>query len=156
MRSLTSTLQLHLPEEEIKGVYEQGEEYAFYRDLSGVVQTANKEVFIVDAYLDEQLFNLYVDKVPRGTPVRIPSSRIGANVETVAKMYAKGRPLELRSSADIHDRAVFLDQRGWVTGQSIKDAARKKPTYLIELNEPLLTASRDAYLPIWTAAAVVI
>jgi hypothetical protein len=54
-------------------------------------------------------------------------------------MYAKSRPLELRSSADAHDWAVFLDQRGWVIGQSIKDTARKKPTYVIELDEPALT-----------------
>jgi hypothetical protein len=73
-----------------------------------------------------------------GTPVRILSNNIGANVVTVARMYAKNKPLELRSSQNIHDRVMFLDRRGWVSGQSIKDAARKKPTYLIELDEPLL------------------
>jgi hypothetical protein len=71
-------------------------------------------------------------------------------------MYAKSRRLELRSSADVHDRAVFLDQRGWVIGQSIKDAARKKPTYMIELDEPLLNAVRNIYNGIWAVAAVVI
>ena len=88
--------------------------------------------------------------------VRILSNKIGANVETVARMYAKNRRLELRSSANLHDRAVFLDLRGWVVGQSIKDAAKKKPTYMIELDEPCLTASRDAYGRIWSAATVVI
>ncbi|MGH7838955.1 MAG: hypothetical protein ACREQC_14180, partial [Candidatus Binataceae bacterium] len=66
------------------------------------------------------------------------------------------RPLELRSSADVHDRAVFLDERCWVIGQSIKDAARKKPTYMIELDEPLLGVARDIYDRLWTAATVVI
>ena len=138
-------MRLQLPEEEIKGVYEPGDEYAFYRDLSSLIQTATKGVLIVDAYLGEQVFNLYVSKVSNGATVRILSNKIDANVERVARMYAKSRPLELRSSADIHDRTVFLDQRGWVIGQSIKDAAKKKPTYLIELDEPSLTASRDAY-----------
>lgn len=156
LRSLLSTLRLQLPEEEIKGVYEPGDEYAFYRDLSSLIQTTTKNILIVDAYLDEQVFNLYVSKVPNGAAVRILSNKIGANVETVARMYAKSRPLELRSSADVHDRVVFLDQRGWVIGQSIKDAARKKPTYMIELNEPLLTPSRDAYNRIWAAATVII
>jgi hypothetical protein len=156
LRSLISTLRLQLPEEEIKGVYEPGDEYPFYRDLSSLIQTATQDVLIVDAYLDEQVFNLYVGKVSDVAAVRILSNRIGVNVETVARMYARNRPLELRSSADVHDRAVFLDQRGWVIGQSIKDAARKKPTYMIELNEPLLTASRDVYNGIWAAAAAVI
>jgi hypothetical protein len=156
LRGLMSTLRLRLPEEEIQGVYEAGDQYAFYRDLSSLIQAATKEVLIVDAYLDEDVFNLHVSKVPDGVPVRILSNKIGANVETVARMYAKSKPLELRSSADIHDRAVFVDRQGWVIGQSIKDAANKKPTYIVELNEPMLTASRDTYGRIWSTAGVVI
>ncbi|MGA2329793.1 MAG: hypothetical protein ABSH05_26375 [Bryobacteraceae bacterium] len=154
--SLVSTLRLQLPEEEVKGVYEPGEDYAFYRDLSLLIQTATEDILMVDAYLDEQVFNLYVSKVSDTATVRILSNKVGANVETVARMYARSRRLELRSSADVHDRAVFLDKRGWVIGQSIKDAARKKPTYLVELNEPLLTVSRDVYNRIWGVATVVI
>jgi hypothetical protein len=155
LRSLINLLRLQLPEEEVKGVYKQGEEYDFYRDLNSLIGTATQDILIVDAYLDENVFNLYVAKVPGSTTVRILSNKIGANVETVAKMYAKSRPLELRSSADVHDRAVFLDQRCWVIGQSIKDAARKKPTYLIELDEPLLSTARDIHNRIWAAATIV-
>jgi len=156
LRSLIAALRLQLPEEEIKGVYEPGDQYGFYRDLSSLIVTTTQEIFIVDAYLDEDVFNLYVAKVPSTAKVRILSNRIGPNVETVARMYASMRPLELRSSAAGHDRAVFLDQRGWVIGQSIKDAARKKPTYMIELDEPLLHAARDIYSGIWAAATVVV
>jgi hypothetical protein len=156
LHSLISTPKLQLPEEEIQGVYEPGDEYAFYRDLSSLVEAATQDVFFVDGYLDERVFNLYVSKVPNGVPVRILTNNIGANVETVGRMCDKDRPLELRSSPDIHDRAIFLDQRGWVTGQSIKDAARNKPTYMIEPNEPLITSSRDTYNRIWAVATVVI
>jgi hypothetical protein len=156
LRALISALRLRLPEEEIKGAYEPGDEYAFYRDLSSLVATTTKDIFIIDAYLDEKVFNLYVDKVPTGPTVRILSNKIGANVEAVAKMYAKSRSLELRSSADAHDRLVFIDERGWVVGQSIKDAARKKPTYLVELDGPSLGALRDVHNRIWAAATVVI
>ncbi len=156
VRAAIRALQLQLPEQAVKGVYQTGEEYAFYRDLIDLFSTATTEVFIVDAYLDEQIFNLYVDKVPSAAQVKILSNKIGANVHTVASMFAKSRPLELRSSAGVHDRLVFFDRRGWVTGQSIKDAASKKPTYLIELEEPLLTAARDIHNQIWMAAKVVI
>ena len=156
LRSLIKTLELQLPEEETKGVYEPGDEYVFYRDLSSLVAAATNNILIVDAYIAEQVFNLYVSKVPAATFVRILSNNIGPNVEAVAKKYANSRPLELRSSGSIHDRMIFLDQRGWVTGQSIKDAAEKKPTYLIELNEPLLTASRDLHHRIWANAQVII
>ena len=156
LRSLVKTLELQLPEEEVKGVYEPNDEYGFYRDLSSLVASATNDILIVDAYLDEKVFNLYVSQVPDATAIRILSKKIVPNVETVADMYAKSRPLELRSSGSIHDRVVFLDQRGWVIGQSIKDAAQKKPTYLIELNEPSLTATRDIHNAIWAKSKVII
>lgn len=156
LNAMISTLRLQLPEEEIKGAYDAGDEYSFYRDLSVLIAAATKSIHFVDAYLDEQLFNLYVSKISNNVPVHILSNKISNNVETVGKMYAKNRHLEMRSSPDVHDRVIFIDQRGWVVGQSIKDAAKKKPTYLIELNEPMLTATRDAHLRIWTAATVII
>jgi len=156
LKAMIKELELSLPDAEIKGVYEPGEEYAFYRDLSSLILTAVQDILIVDAYLDEQVFNLYVGKVASSASVRILSNKIGANVETVARMYAKNRSLEMRSSTHVHDRAIFLDHRGWVIGQSIKDAARKKPTYMIELSEPTLTASKDVHSRIWAAAIVVI
>jgi len=156
LRSLISTLRLQLPEDKINASYAPGEQYDFYRDLTVVMATATRDIFIVDAYLSEDLFNLYVDKVPAAASVRILSSKIAANVEAVARMYAKGRPLELRSSPVVHDRAVFFDDRGCVIGQSIKDAAGKKPTYLIELDEPALTAIRDSHNAIWAAAIAII
>jgi hypothetical protein len=156
LKALVNTLRLQLPEEEIKGVYEPGEQYDFYHDLSSLIATATQDVLIVDAYLDRQFFDLYVAQVPGNVTVRILSGRIGTNVETVARMYVKNRPLELRSSADIHDRMLFIDQRGWTSGQSTKDAARNKPTCLIELSEPLLSAARDIYNRLWAAAPVVV
>jgi hypothetical protein len=156
LRGLIGTLRLQLPEDEIKGAYEPGDDYGFYRDLSSLIQNATNGVLIIDPYLNEQLFNLYVSKVSVGSKVRILSSKIGANVEAVAAMYARSRPLELRSSADIHDRAIFLDERGWVIGQSIKNAAKKKPTYIIELDEPSLTTSRNTYDRIWENATAII
>ena len=156
LRSLIETLKLQLPEEEIQGVYNPGDEYDFYRDLSSLVEAVTNGILIVDAYLAEDVFNLYVSKVPDSATVRILSEKIDPNVEVVAGKYAKSRQLKLRSSDRIHDRMVFLDQRGWVIGQSIKDAAKTKPTYLIELNEPSLTASRDAYEKIWNEAKVII
>ena len=156
LRSLIETLKLQLPEEEIQGVYNPGDEYDFYRDLSSLVEAATNEILIVDAYLDEEVFNLYVSKVSDSATVRILSDKIGPNVEVVAGKYEKSQQLKLRSSRNIHDRMVFLDQRGWVIGQSIKDAAKKKPTCLVELTEPLLALARDAYEKIWKDAKSII
>ena len=60
--------------------------------------------------------------------------------------------MQLRASPDVHDRAVFIDDSGWVLGQSLKDAAKAKPTYLVELAEPALTALRKAHDAVWSSA----
>jgi hypothetical protein len=54
---------------------------------------------------------------------------------------------------DVHDRVVFADERCWVIGQSIKDAAQKKPTYIVELDaEPM----KRIYEDIWSRSQLVI
>lgn len=156
LRSLVEEMQLFAPAVEIKGAYEAGDQYALYRDLSAILSTAARDAMIVDAYLDERIFNLYVEKVAPGVAVRILSSRIGANVEEVARMFAARRSLELRVSPTIHDRFLFLDDRAWAIGQSLKDAAKTKPTYLVELMEPGLTALQTAHESVWLSASVVI
>jgi hypothetical protein len=75
LRGLIGVLRLQLPEEEIKGMYEPGEQYDFYRDLSSLIVTATHDIFIVDAYLNEEVFNLYVDKVPGSATVRVLSNK---------------------------------------------------------------------------------
>ncbi len=48
----------------------------------------------------------------------------------------------------------FADDRCWVIGQSIKDAAKKKPTYIVEHPSPILM--KGIYDPLWAAATVVV
>jgi hypothetical protein len=156
LRSLIAELELLLPPEEIRGIYEGGDAYEFYRDVSSLFAAATREIFIVDAYLDENVFDLYLAKIPTGTPVRLLTGNLGKDVLAVATLYAKGKPLQLRTSNGVHDRVVFIDGRGWLIGQSIKDAAHKKPTTVSELLAPRLTIFRSAHEKLWTAATVAI
>jgi hypothetical protein len=139
LQSTIEQIEIFLSGAEIKGAYDPGDEYAIYRDLSVIIESATIEVLIVDAYLDEKPFNLYVEKVAPHVAVRTLTNKVGSNVEAVAKMFASRRTLELRASPTVHDRVLFLDKRGWVIGQSLKDA-KAKPTYLVELTEPALGA----------------
>ena len=155
LRSIIQEIKLLLPPQEIKGVYQPGDEYAFYRDLGDAIRSAQRDVFIVDAYVDRTIFDLYADKVAKGVTLRILSSNVEGDFAPVARVYANGNPLEVRTTSGIHDRHIFIDDRGWLIGQSIKDAAAKKPTYLVEFSEPDLSASRSAYNTIWSSATQV-
>jgi hypothetical protein len=51
LRSCISALELDLPNAGIKGVYEPGQEYEFYSDMTACLKSAQKEIFVVDPYL---------------------------------------------------------------------------------------------------------
>lgn len=149
-------LEASMPEAEIKGAYDAGDEYAFYRDLKDIMVQAKTELFIVDNYLNTEFFELYVAAVKPGITLRIMTDQLKGNLEAVAKKYAASHTIELRSSPDVHDRHIFVDNRGWSVGQSIKDAAKKKPTYMVELSVGLVPVIRKIYDEIWVKAAVVV
>jgi len=155
LRSSLAELELMMPEPELTGAYEPGDEYQFYRDLKTVVAFATNELFIIDNYLDTQLFDVYMDGLNTSVAVRVLTNQVGDPLRIVAGKFAKrGAKFELRSSKDVHDRVVFADDRCWVIGQSIKDAARKKPTYIVEHSGA--TTMKGVYDPIWVAATTVV
>jgi len=151
LKSILAELELPLPEKEVQGAYSAGEEYEFYRDVKSLLQTATNSIFIIDPYLGTEMFDIYVDGVARSVNVRILSANVSASLLTVAQKYATGGNLQLRSSNAIHDRVIFSDDRVWMVGQSIKDAAKKKPTYIVEHDVAL---QRPIYEDIWLKAAI--
>jgi hypothetical protein len=154
LRSCISSLELDLPDAGIKGVYEPGQEYEFYADVKGCLKSAQQEILIVEPYPSTELFDVYAQAIPRTVRFRLLTApNIPADVKTLAQKYAAGGNFALRTTNAIHDRVLFADKHVWVTGQSIKDAAKKKPTYIIELDEPLM---RSIYESVWQAATVIV
>jgi hypothetical protein len=154
LRSSLAELELMLPEPQLAGAYDVGEDYAFYRDVKTIVGFAKKELFIIDNYLDTQVFDLYVENIDPSVGIRVLTNNVGAQLQTVVGKFAKRGNFELRASKDAHDRAVFADDRCWVIGQSIKDAAVKKPTYIVEHSGS--GTMRSIYEGLWTAAVSIV
>ncbi len=154
--SSIAELEFSIPEAEVRGAYDAGDEYAFYKDLKDIMTEARTGIFIVDNYLNTEFFELYVSIVKAGVTLRIMTDQVRGTLGAVAQKFANSHTLELRSSPDVHDRHIFVDQRGWIVGQSIKDAARKKPTYLVELSSGLLPTVYSIYESLWNSAAVVV
>jgi len=154
LRGSLAELELMMPEAEIAGAYEPGDEYGFYRDLKAIVGFATNELFVIDNYLDTQLFDVYMENVSSSIAVRVLTNQVGDPLRAVAEKFAQQGKFELRSSKDVHDRVVFADNRCWVIGQSIKDAARKKPTYIVEHSGA--ATMKGIYESIWAGAAPVV
>jgi hypothetical protein len=157
LEMVIATLELQNPDETQK-VYGPGAQYDFYRDLKRIVAGATKSVFIVDPYINAELFDLYVEKVIDGTNVRLLTSKFDSATEAVIKKFQAKTSIDFQAkrSPDIHDRVVIIDGTAcWVLGQSIKDAATKKPTYIAPLPSDVVTLKEEHYEIIWNRAATI-
>ncbi len=154
LKSSLAELKMDLPEPEIKGVYEPGQEYEFYKGIKTILGLAAQDLFVVDPYLSKEIFETYADTIPRTVIFRLLGTNVPLDVVTLGKKYASGGNFQFRSSNAIHDRVIFVDQRAWVCGQSLKDAAKKKPTYIVEIEDAGLM--RPAYENIWNSGSVIL
>lgn len=114
--------------------YSDKEEYDIYKDLKNIFNSAKKSILIVDPYVDETLYSLYIDKISSEIKVRILTKQPTPVFIQVGEKLAKKRFIKIVDSRLIHDRCLFVDDKCWVIGSSIKDAAKSKPTTLIELS----------------------
>jgi hypothetical protein len=133
-----------------------GAAYDFFRALNDLVASANSQVFIVDPYLDAEIFDGYLNGLKRGIAIRLLTHKYVDNVRVAAEKYRAqfGSNVEVRKSNDIHDRVIFVDDdQCWVVGASIKDAALKKPTYLAPISADVVAQKRSQYEVIWAASA---
>ena len=153
VKGCLAELTLLLPEPEIKGVYTVGEQYEFYRDIKQLLALATKHILIIDPYLNTEIFDVYAGGVDRGVHLNILTSNLPSDVLQLAHKYAAGGNFSLRTTNAIHDRVIFTEDHVWMVGQSLKDAAKKKPTYIVEHD---LKPMEVVYDDIWKQARVVI
>jgi hypothetical protein len=136
-------------------VFGPGAVYDFLRSLRDILSGATNTLFVVDPYLDGQIFDAYLSTVSPQVAVRLLTHKHGQELKaSLEKFVAQGRPnVTIRKSGELHDRLVIVDAvTCWVLGQSIKDAATKAPTYIAPLAADAAELKRAAYEAIWTRA----
>jgi hypothetical protein len=129
--------------------------YDFFKALNGVIASAESEIFIIDPYLDQSVFDHYLISRHSNVKVRLLSKNNGATLVISAQKYndQHGNILEMRISSKIHDRLIFVDRYVcWLVGQSVKDAARAKPTYLVPAPPDVVPEKLKNYEQIWVEA----
>jgi hypothetical protein len=150
-------LELSVPEKE-KVAFAAGEVYDFFRELNKVIESADVSIFIVDPYLDHTVFDQYLNSRKPDVTVRLLLNKNANNVKVAAEKYNQqyGKVIVLRKSTKIHDRVIFVDDYVcWVVGQSLKDAAKAKPTYLVPLAPDVVSGKLQDYEAIWNEAEAI-
>ena len=139
-------------------VFGPGAVYDFFVALNELVESAERSLFIVDPYLDNEVFHGYLASLRAGVGTRLLISRYAESVRVAAEKFRaqNGGTLEVRRSAWIHDRVIFIDgAQCWVLGASIKDEAAKKPTYLAPLPTDVIADKLLMYETLWSTATAI-
>lgn len=147
-------LELVVPDN-TRTVFKAGEVYDMFRALNEVISSAEKSIFIIDPYLDDSIFNHYLTSKKPEVKVRLLLSKNADQLKAAADKYNQqfGGVVEIRKTNAVHDRVVFIDDYVcWVLGQSLKDAAKAKPTYLAPLSPDVVQAKLQDYNDIWGSA----
>lgn len=118
-------------------VFNKGSKYDFYTELKKIILNTKNELMVVDSYINEDIFDIYIKKLPKTVKIKIltnPQTPKGSFYKIACKFKSQHTLFEVRENTDCHDRIIFVDSDAWVFGQSIK-AAGNKPTYLIRLHK---------------------
>lgn len=139
---------------QIQPVYGPGAQYDFYRNLKAILNTASSEIVLVDPYLDRESFDLYLGDLDPSVHARVLVNKNANSLKPVINVLETKHPgVLVKQSKELHDRVLFIDGREcWVIGQSIKDAADKKPTYIAPLPTDVVADKHKAYQAIWDRA----
>lgn len=129
--------------------------YDFLKTLRDLLASATQSILVVDPYLGEQVFDAYLSPVSPKVMVRLLARQYTAALKpAVAKFITQTKmAVVVRASNANHDGIVFLDDRScWLLGQSIKDAAKSKPTYIAPLATDAAQRKKADYEQNWVAA----
>lgn len=135
-------------------IYDKNSRFDFRINIKEIFSKADTELFIIDSWIDEDLLETYLKDIKRDLKIKVlsgknPKGKISKLINDYNNQH--NNCLEVRESSEIHDRGIFINnQEGWVMGQSIKDGAKNKPTYLIKLKDAKKLES--IYQRIWNSA----
>jgi hypothetical protein len=104
-----------------------GSEHDAYVEMRKIVQYAQKEILIVDTYVDHTTWELLTN-VGKQIKIRILTDKMQGDFRLETGKFAAqhGNKIEVKTSKTCHDRFIIEDNsRCWHIGASIKDAGKK-------------------------------
>lgn len=150
-------LELKMPDTK-EQAFGPGAIYDFFKALGELFSSAKISVLIVDPYMDAHIFDQYLSRTPAGIAARLLIGKASPDLKAAADRFRiqHSANMEVRESNQLHDRLVFIDNDVcWVLGQSIKDAAVKKATYLAPLSPDVSSTKLVLYEDVWRNAVTI-
>jgi hypothetical protein len=141
---------------EHQAFFAKGAEHDAYVHVRNILQTAKKDVFIIDPYIDSSIFQVLGTLSPSHVSVKVLTSKAPTDFSLEAQKFVKQHPgftVEARKTKEFHDRFIILDQTAcFLLGASIKDAGNKGFT-VVPLSELSIVKSIIDYAnQVWPTA----
>ena len=108
-----------------QGIFYDGQIYDAYSYVNDLIKTANKEIILIDNYIDDTVLTLF-SKIPNIKAV-IYTNTISRQLQLDFEKYSKQyKNVEIKIFKNSHDRFLILDKKEvYHMGASLKDLGKK-------------------------------
>ena len=105
----------------------EGASVRVFRELRKFIEPARSDLFFVDPYLDADFVSRYLPHVPVGVTIRLLGHKRIATLLPAVEMFVRqsGRAVQVRWSAGLHDRFLFVDRKACYLSVLLLRTARK-------------------------------
>lgn len=138
-------------------VFPPGTQYTAFKAISKILESATREVFVADNYLDRSVVEM-LETLPSQPALKLLTFKPSADFQVATKRFKAqyGRSMEVKiHNAQMHDRVIIIDDSEfYALGASIKDIGAKL-SMLNKLEDPTtITELRKNLGAIWASAAL--
>ena len=117
-----------------------GQVHDGWEALRAILAVATRKVDIEDAHIDADVVAL-LRSVPDWVAVRVLSRKLYEDADPAFRRLAQQRSgkLEVRTTANLHGRRIYVDDRAYILEDSIKELACKTASSIVPVDKPTET-----------------
>ena len=109
-----------------QNIFFDGQIYDAFSFIVGLVKKANKEIILIDNYVDINTLNILCKKNQGVNVVVVTAGKGSLSAKDITKFNAQYPKLSVKTTTDFHDRFLIIDKtKVYHIGASIKDAGKK-------------------------------
>jgi hypothetical protein len=132
--------------------------------IGKVLRAVNRDVLIVDPYMNEKVLSEFALMVPEGASIRLLADRYQAEkkapllhpaVKRWVQQYGSDRHLKtkLTHRGKLHDRSIMIDGAdAWVLTQSFNAFAERAHGMIVQVDKETAALKISAYEELWQSA----
>lgn len=134
----------------------KGEVYTAYRAIKNIISEGQKEILVIDPYVDEDLLDMFASLDP-AVKIRVLTEHLKGDFKLAFRKLQQQRGgIEVRCSSQFHDRFIVVDGRAcYQLGGSINHAGAKATVIGIKsdaIRDRVVAEAGSA----WTSASPVV